>query len=232
VVQTPTSTSSSGLAERYSFCAYFGCSTLRLRIGKPRLDGFQRLDHFLGAPQDHTGLPRHSITASSPGGMRDTSISTGAPAARARSEGHMLAGRARQHRRSPPPTTDVATTDCAASCRLFLARSWRWNSSRRAQKHAILAMRLCLVHDFACKRLVFKGFCILGALPWLGSGSSFRRPRRLRSPCCSSSARSARMAAGALGCGSAFNQARRQCGIDVARGLVQRSRAARDAFGR
>ncbi len=66
----------------------------------------------------HTGLPRHSTTAISPGAMWEMSASTGAPAALARSEGHMLATKGTAAATlAAPPATEVATT----SLRRFLS---------------------------------------------------------------------------------------------------------------
>jgi hypothetical protein len=51
------------------------------------------------------------MNASSPGAMREMSASTGAPAALARSEGHMLATNGiAAATLAAPPTTEVATT--------------------------------------------------------------------------------------------------------------------------
>jgi hypothetical protein len=59
----------------------------------------------------HTGLPRHSMIASSPGPILEMSASTGAPAALARSEGHMLTTKGTAAPMpAAPPTTEVATT--------------------------------------------------------------------------------------------------------------------------
>ena len=64
-----------------------------------------------------TGLPRHSMTSKDPGASWLTSTSTGAPAARARSEGHMLATKGTAAATpAAPPATEVATT----SLRRFL----------------------------------------------------------------------------------------------------------------
>jgi len=102
----------SGFAARYSFSAYFGCSEAFERASESRgsaafseasISGVRRITH--------TGLPRHSITASSPGAMRERSTSTGAPAARARSEGHMLATKGTAAPRpTAAPAAEVATT--------------------------------------------------------------------------------------------------------------------------
>src|SRR5262245_2489422 len=101
----------SGLAERSSFLAYFGCS-----------DAFDRGSESRGATDlsdasiscvrriTHTGLPRHSKTSMVPGAILLISTSTGAPAARARSEGHMLtANGTAAATPAAAPTAEVAT---------------------------------------------------------------------------------------------------------------------------
>src|SRR5690606_7579126 len=88
-VQMPTQTNSSGLRERYSFLAYSG-----VKPGRSDWGSASSLSCFLRSASCvsvrcmiHTGLPRHSTVIISPGAILETSTSTGAPAARAFSDG-------------------------------------------------------------------------------------------------------------------------------------------------
>ena len=108
----------SGFAERYSLSAYFGCSE-DLDPGSVRRGSTAFSDSIISLVRRmiHTGLPRHSTTAISPGAMCEMSASTGAPTALARSEGHMLATKGTAAATpAAPPATEVATT----SLRRFL----------------------------------------------------------------------------------------------------------------
>src|SRR5690606_14673730 len=87
----PTTTSTSGLIERFSFCAYLGVNSVGLRcdwgsascgssLGSSATCSGERL-------RIQTGLPRHSTVIFSPTCSAPMSTSTGAPAALAFSEG-------------------------------------------------------------------------------------------------------------------------------------------------
>src|SRR5262245_23557530 len=101
----------SGLDERYSFCAYFGCSEAfdagsdsrgSAALSESSISFVRRMTH--------TGLPRHSTTSREPGAILLRSTSTGAPAARARSEGHMLTAKGTAAATpATAPTAEVAT---------------------------------------------------------------------------------------------------------------------------
>src|SRR5690606_15731424 len=88
-VQMPTATKNSGLRERYSFFAKAGVKPGRSEFGSASLES------SLGSAaswasvrrRTQTGLPRHSTVVIWPGWSEVMSTSTGAPAARARSDG-------------------------------------------------------------------------------------------------------------------------------------------------
>src|SRR5205823_1460562 len=85
---------SSGLRERYSFCAYFGVGRLlRSDLGSATCASvfFSEASCSGVRCRIQTGLPRHSTTVFSPGFKPPMSASTGAPAAFARSDGVKLA---------------------------------------------------------------------------------------------------------------------------------------------
>ena len=132
-VHTPSITIHSGFSERYSFFAYFGCSDDFDSGSVSRaVDRLQRLEHFLGAadhphrlaaPLDHRHLARRDAAT---GRLRPARR----PPWRARRAAcwRRRAARRRRRRRRRRPTWQPP--GCAASCPLFLARSWRWSCCR------------------------------------------------------------------------------------------------------
>ena len=81
-VQTPSITMKLGLGRAMLVLGVLRLlGRLRPRIGEPRCTAFSDSIISLVRRRIQTGLPRHSITASSPGAMREMSASTGAPAA-------------------------------------------------------------------------------------------------------------------------------------------------------
>src|SRR6185503_13998602 len=161
-VHTPSITMISGFCERYSFSAYFGCSEAFDAGSVSRgATAFKDSSISLVRRITQTGLPRHSMTASSPGAIFEMSASTGAPAARARSDGHMLAtnGTAAPTP-AMPPATEPATTRLRRVLSTFISSFMEMalllRSPEQAQKRAILAMGLAKVHVFASKRLDFQ----------------------------------------------------------------------------
>src|SRR5207247_471072 len=89
--QMPTTTSVSGLMERFSLRAYLGVNSSGLRsdLGSAsRASTLGRVASCSGVRLTiHTGLPRHSTVIFWPGLMPEISTSTAAPAALAFSEG-------------------------------------------------------------------------------------------------------------------------------------------------
>src|SRR5450830_210929 len=110
----PTTTSVSGLIERFSLRAYSG-----VQSGSLRCDfGSANKGSFLGRAAScsgvrltiHTGLPRHSTVSFSPGLIPEISTSTAAPVALAFSDGCKLLTRGTATAATPmPPTAQVAT---------------------------------------------------------------------------------------------------------------------------
>src|SRR5512133_1734036 len=108
----PTSTSTSGLIERYAFFAYSGC------IGTSEL-GSETLASTRARPSSislvrrmiHTGFERHSTVMVWPGSSALMSATTGAPPALARSEGSQLAanGTAAATPATPPAAPQAIT---------------------------------------------------------------------------------------------------------------------------
>ncbi len=84
----PMATKISGLMARVAFLAYAGCCGFAEAGSASSASWPCRAASISGVRRTtHTGLPRHSTVFTPPGGMSDTSTSTGPPAARARSLG-------------------------------------------------------------------------------------------------------------------------------------------------
>src|SRR5207237_3070370 len=111
-VQMPTATQSSALIDRYSFLQSFGCCESFDFGSSSRGSSFGRLASICGVRlTSHTTLPRHSTSIFCPASILLTSTSTGAPAAFARSLGHIDITNGTAVATMPmPPTTLVATT--------------------------------------------------------------------------------------------------------------------------
>ncbi len=124
-VQIPTATITSGLRLRYTFLAYSGVNSLGLRSdfgSANRVSSLARASSCSGVRLIiQTGFPRHSTVSFSPGRNELISTSTGAPAARARSEGWKVLTKGTAT--AAPPTTP-AHPDAISQVRLPLSTCW------------------------------------------------------------------------------------------------------------
>src|SRR5690606_15477143 len=112
-VQMPTQTNRSGLRDRYSFWAYSGVKPGRSELGSATNASwvFRPASCSSVRRMIQTGLPRHSTVRIWPGARVATSTSTGAPAARAFSEGaKVLTNGTAVATPATPPTAQAVVT--------------------------------------------------------------------------------------------------------------------------